>query len=79
MSVCGGDYTAPAFLQRAGQQFRSDCCVQDEEVGIIMKDFEVTEHDIVNKTMLAKKFFEKLVKQLETGLEDMRSQYASLA
>ena len=46
---------------------------------MIMKDFEVTEHDIVNKTMLAKEFFEKLVKQLETGLEDMRDQYASLA
>ena len=55
------------------------CVVQDEEVGIIMRDFEVTEHDIVNKTMLAKKFFEKLVKQLEKGLEVMSYQYASLA
>ena len=57
------------------------CCgiVQDEEVGLIAKDFSITEHDIVNKTMLAKKFFEKLVKQLETGLEDMTDQYAALA
>jgi hypothetical protein len=52
--------------------------VQKDEVGIIMKDFEVTEHDIVNRTMQAKKFFEKLVKQLETGLERMGDQYASL-
>ena len=48
-------------------------------MGLIAKDFSITEHDIVNKTMLAKKFFEKLVKQLETGLEDMTDQYAALA
>jgi hypothetical protein len=52
--------------------------VQEDEVGIIMKDFEATEHDIVNKTNLAKKFFEKLVKQLEAGLESMGDQYASM-
>lgn len=66
-------------LTKVGVKLRCGMCVQDEEVGIIMKDFEITEHDIVNKTMLAKKFFEKLVKQLETGLEDMRDQYASLS
>jgi hypothetical protein len=47
-------------------------------VGVILSEFQKTEHDIVNQTSIAKGYFAKLVKQLETGLEDIQKQYASL-
>jgi hypothetical protein len=51
--------------------------LQDQEIGIISEDFRATEQEIVNKTLLANQFFDKLVKQLELGLEDIAAQYSA--
>lgn len=53
--------------------------LQCQEVGIINNEFKEKEHDVVNKTTQAAKFFHDLVGQLEKGLDDMAAQYAGVA
>lgn len=48
-------------------------------MGLINNEFKEKEHDVVNKTTQAAKFFHDLVVQLEKGLDDMAAQYAGVA
>ena len=52
--------------------------MQCQEAGIIDEAFKEKEHDVVNKTNQAAKFFSDLVAQLEKGLDDMATQYAGV-
>ena len=60
------------------QQCEHCFLLQCQEVGIINSEFKEKEHDVVNKTNQAAKFFHDLVAQLEQGLDDMAAQYAGV-